>query len=394
MTTIVEIIKNMCSKNNITIKELEEKTGLSNGSIGKWDTSSPKISNIIKIADYFNVSVDYLLGRNNNFSLLNSGIEAETTTCAIGYIDFLGTIDPTQNYNSEQELNAYKKMYSLLLKACNSVNDNMQALISFRIFSDNIIIAIPITEKYTTENAIGSIILTLAYFQYYALIGENKTIRGGLGVGELYMDNLFVFGNGLINAYDIENRQAIYPRIALDNVFNYAENNIVDNINNEMYKSIGIKFINLDFDGRYYIDFLNVCHLIEKTDVSSALRFFLTNRLSIHEIIGSNLDRKKMLGILLKKYWLYVYIISKCDNNHIQVPQTILDDISYIEKNYKENKSIYNAIKQYYLYDTSSDSAQSISLAYGFEDDIRAVAYGLDNEHYIPEDDEDEIKTT
>ena len=37
---------------------------------------------------------------------------------------------------------------------------------------------------------------------------------------------------------------------------------------------------------------------------------------------------------------------------------------------------------------------KTFRIPYSGEDDIRAVAYGLDNEHYIPEDDEDEIKTT
>lgn len=42
---------------------MERKTGISNGQIRRWNTSSPKIENIQKVADYFNVSVDYLLGR-------------------------------------------------------------------------------------------------------------------------------------------------------------------------------------------------------------------------------------------------------------------------------------------------------------------------------------------
>ena len=36
---------------------------ISNGQIRRWDNSSPKIENIQKVADYFDVSTDYLLGR-------------------------------------------------------------------------------------------------------------------------------------------------------------------------------------------------------------------------------------------------------------------------------------------------------------------------------------------
>lgn len=52
--------------------EIEREVGISNGQIRRWDTSSPKIENIQKVADYFNVSVDYLLGRTDNPSIKNS----------------------------------------------------------------------------------------------------------------------------------------------------------------------------------------------------------------------------------------------------------------------------------------------------------------------------------
>lgn len=50
----------------VTVAEVERKTGISNGQIRRWDTSSPKTENVQKVADYFNVSVDYLLGRAGN----------------------------------------------------------------------------------------------------------------------------------------------------------------------------------------------------------------------------------------------------------------------------------------------------------------------------------------
>lgn len=50
-------------RKNLTIKRLEGCLGISNGSISKWQTSSPKAETLSKLADYFGVSVDYLLGR-------------------------------------------------------------------------------------------------------------------------------------------------------------------------------------------------------------------------------------------------------------------------------------------------------------------------------------------
>ncbi|MFJ5564791.1 helix-turn-helix domain-containing protein [Lysinibacillus xylanilyticus] len=60
---LVERIKNLCNERKITFAEVERKVGISNGQIRRWDTSSPKIENVEKVANYFDVSTDYLLGR-------------------------------------------------------------------------------------------------------------------------------------------------------------------------------------------------------------------------------------------------------------------------------------------------------------------------------------------
>ena len=58
---LVERIEYLCAKNGIKIKPLEETLGIANGSIKKWNNSSPSCERILKIAQYFNVSVDWLL---------------------------------------------------------------------------------------------------------------------------------------------------------------------------------------------------------------------------------------------------------------------------------------------------------------------------------------------
>lgn len=62
---IYEVIKNLCDKNGISVTALEAKLGFGRGSIGKMRSSQPSIKRIQKIADYFGVSVDYLMGDDN-----------------------------------------------------------------------------------------------------------------------------------------------------------------------------------------------------------------------------------------------------------------------------------------------------------------------------------------
>lgn len=61
--TIVDRIKELCSSKSTNMASLERELNLSKGSISKWSKSSPNSDGLQKVADYFHVSVDYLLGR-------------------------------------------------------------------------------------------------------------------------------------------------------------------------------------------------------------------------------------------------------------------------------------------------------------------------------------------
>lgn len=60
---MLEKIKQLCIERKTTISRLERETGIANGCIRKWVSVSPTADNLAKVADYFGVSVDFLLGR-------------------------------------------------------------------------------------------------------------------------------------------------------------------------------------------------------------------------------------------------------------------------------------------------------------------------------------------
>ena len=55
----LDIIRTLCTKNGLSIKKLEKELGFSNGSLAK--SATIKAERLQKIAEYFNVSVDYLM---------------------------------------------------------------------------------------------------------------------------------------------------------------------------------------------------------------------------------------------------------------------------------------------------------------------------------------------
>ena len=59
---MVTQIKELCEKNNTTIKSLEKELGFGNGTIRRWDERIPSMDRVMKVAEYFNVSVSEITG--------------------------------------------------------------------------------------------------------------------------------------------------------------------------------------------------------------------------------------------------------------------------------------------------------------------------------------------
>lgn len=61
-------IKDLREDNDITQKELAEKLNIAKSTLSGYEneTSEPSFAILFKIADFFNVSIDYILGRTND----------------------------------------------------------------------------------------------------------------------------------------------------------------------------------------------------------------------------------------------------------------------------------------------------------------------------------------
>ena len=59
--TLKERIKALADAEGISLPVLESKLGFGNSTIVKWDKSTPNAEKLNKVAQYFNVTMDYLL---------------------------------------------------------------------------------------------------------------------------------------------------------------------------------------------------------------------------------------------------------------------------------------------------------------------------------------------
>lgn len=62
MTTF-DRVKKLADEQKISLKDLAVKLNMGTNVIYKWKNQIPSGENLQKVADYFNVSTDYLLGR-------------------------------------------------------------------------------------------------------------------------------------------------------------------------------------------------------------------------------------------------------------------------------------------------------------------------------------------
>lgn len=80
MTTF-ERVKVLAEKQKISLKELALKLNMGENAIYSWKVKTPGADKLKAVADYFNVSTDYLLGRTDN-PQIDSDIPPEAVTLA------------------------------------------------------------------------------------------------------------------------------------------------------------------------------------------------------------------------------------------------------------------------------------------------------------------------
>lgn len=77
-----DILKKLRTEKGLSQKELTDQLAINRSTYARYETSStqPDFDTLEKLADYFNVSIDYLLGRNNNsFSYLEKSQETNVS---------------------------------------------------------------------------------------------------------------------------------------------------------------------------------------------------------------------------------------------------------------------------------------------------------------------------
>ena len=111
---IYERIQEKTTEKGISIKKLEQEVGIGNGIIKRWNTSSPQCNKILLVANYLQVSLDWLVTGKNSEELTENEKEMLKNYRMLPereQIKFIGKLeDIAIQYNQGQEKSSNSKI--------------------------------------------------------------------------------------------------------------------------------------------------------------------------------------------------------------------------------------------------------------------------------------------
>lgn len=187
-----------------------------------------------------------------------------TSNYYLAYLDILGTKDIVAKDKDDRYLNELNKIYERAINTKLAINDWNHLHINAKIFSDNILLFVE-ADRQNDEKTLRALISLASMIQCEALT-KGYLLRGSITYGKFFENERFVHGQALINAVNLEEKNAIYPRIIIDNncldcftlITTTDENcnncNLIERSKDRCIKFCGKKIIKQDDDGLYFVN--------------------------------------------------------------------------------------------------------------------------------------------
>lgn len=197
---------------------------------------------------------------------------------------------------------------------------------ALKAFTDNVVMGWPIRSD--GESELGSALFKLSHFQMEMAL-EGYFIRGAISVGDVYIDEIAVFGPALLEAHAGESILARDPRIIItDSVIPMVNAHL--NYYARKKHAPHCNYLLRDSDGKWFVNYLNV--LIPDVD------YPLPDELIQHkEIVEKLLDKYSGHPVIWSKYaWVAKYHNYFCEKNSYHFDESHKIDIRKYEAEFAE----------------------------------------------------------
>jgi hypothetical protein len=160
---------------------------------------------------------------------------------AVLFLDILGFSDLVQSGREARLLGTLQHLQGRALEA------RQAGKLDFTAFSDCVVVSAPLNEG-------KGVLQIVAYAQFLALdlLGNRLLTRGAVVVGDLYHDGAIVLGPALVDAYRLESKKALYPRILVSHSVLGLVADVTPHLREQGHPVPS--YFREDFDGSYHID--------------------------------------------------------------------------------------------------------------------------------------------
>lgn len=299
----------ICNEKGLSPTKVCQEIGISKSNFSNWnDDSLPRKTTLLKIADKLNVDVSELTKNNPITTIPPKTIKHIETNHFVAYIDFLGIKNLIERDNlSLAEL--FSTVYKQIDTNISQINLIEKVHFKTKVFSDNLVLCFEIKNNEKKDilfNKLNYFFAFLSAFQYFTLKDYGLTTRGGVTMGNMYIDDTFLIGKAIDDVYYFENTVANYPRIIVNS-------NIVDKFK-DVFPQIN-KIVKKDFDGEYFIDYLNlpseadnliirkkIEELFTKSAINGNIKIPISQKLNwLNSYNNSYIEKKISLSTLIDK---------------------------------------------------------------------------------------------
>jgi len=223
--------------------------------------------------------------------------------CYCAFIDVLGfnkKIEDSFKANNQNEL--FLKFYSVANPFLRKMDKDLEGdFLCAKVFTDNVVLAYPFISD-DGESEFGFTIWTLLEYQLHMAL-EGFFVRGGLAIGDLFMDEYMVYGTGILNAYALENKTARDPRIVLSDDVTKKVHSHLEFYANQKASPQNMHVL-IDADGKAFLNYLS--ELIYEDEDGNSLNW---EGLSRHkdQIIKAIEENYQNHEVWSKYFWLVNY---------------------------------------------------------------------------------------
>lgn len=177
----------------------------------------------------------------------------------LGFRELVASTVGKEDSDNEMQIDAIVKTYDAIREIwdldakSNSLKREVITSKKVTIFSDSIVVSFKITDQSEVFSTLLEIKWLLMRMIYHGIL-----CRGAVSIGKLIHSDKYIFGPALVEAYTLESKAAVYPRVILDrSIIEIGAKHHIPIHSSREERAYVNALLEKDSDGMYYVDYFH-----------------------------------------------------------------------------------------------------------------------------------------